>query len=480
MLSEDDIAFLSGFEMFAELDADRRESLFRTADRLDLAAGQSLCRAGDPHGALFLVKDGAIDIFTGRAEDPVPLGRIGPGAMIGEMGELTHSPRSASAVAAEPSLVFALDGPAFLRTITEHPPTALKVMQILTNRVMGANAEKRAAADYAERMDLLDEYAGIGLWDVQIVEGDPNHPRSSWNFTTELRRMLGYADERDFPNAAASWMDRLHAEDRAATLAAFRRHLDDRSGETPFDMTYRLETRNRGWRWFRGTGGTKRAADGTAIRIVGSVIDIHGAKTRELRIAEIQQRQAAVITQVSASLAEANLAAEDIRNDTQGVVDGARVSASQAKEGGESLGAMRERLAAVSDISGRINAELGAIRNIAKQTNLLALNATIEAARAGTAGKGFAVVAGEVKTLAKTSGEAAERITGQVDEAVDTVGAAMAAVEELIAVITAIADSVTDAETALTGVFSRLQETTATLETISTQMDALTSDVVGE
>jgi methyl-accepting chemotaxis protein len=64
---------------------------------------------------------------------------------------------------------------------------------------------------------------------------------------------------------------------------------------------------------------------------------------------------------------------------------------------------------------------LSLVQKISRQSKLLALNAAMEAARAGEQGEGFAVVAGEVRRLAASSAEAAQRTDALVKSMVDNV-----------------------------------------------------------
>lgn len=75
------------------------------------------------------------------------------------------------------------------------------------------------------------------------------------------------------------------------------------------------------------------------------------------------------------------------------------------------------------------NQLLNSIGNIAKRSNLLALNASIEAARAGEAGRGFTIVASEMRKLAQTSGEVANKIGMSLTEA-------LSSMQEIVSLIT--------------------------------------------
>jgi PAS domain S-box-containing protein len=121
---------------------------------------------------------------------------------------------------------------------------------------------------------LTSDVLGIALWDMDVVNQDLVNPINKFNWSQEFRHMLGFSDENDFPNLLSSWSDLLHPEDKERTLNAFIAHIKDRTGKTPYDVEYRLLTKNGVYRHFRAFGTSLRNSEGFSLRVAGALEDI--------------------------------------------------------------------------------------------------------------------------------------------------------------------------------------------------------------
>ncbi|WP_158044387.1 methyl-accepting chemotaxis protein [Skermanella pratensis] len=160
-------------------------------------------------------------------------------------------------------------------------------------------------------------------------------------------------------------------------------------------------------------------------------------------VAEAARDATANVQTVATSTEELATASREIGSQVSEVSDIVKRAVGQGEQ-------TRRVVAKLADAAGNIGEAAKLITGIASQTNLLALNATIEAARAGEAGKGFAVVASEVKVLATQTGQATDRISGQivaVQSAAETVIAHIHEVQEVISRIDAIAELITGSVT---------------------------------
>ena len=159
---------------------------------------------------------------------------------------------------------------------------------------------------------LANHALQTGLWDMDVVAGDPVNPDNVFIWSDEFRRMLGFVNENDFPNRLNSWSDRLHPEDKQRTLDAFSRHLMDYSGKTPYNLEYRLKLKNGEYRYFQALGDTMRSPDGKPLRVAGMLRDIHDEKMHIEIITHANELNALQLTKLNLVIQAAKISLWDM------------------------------------------------------------------------------------------------------------------------------------------------------------------------
>lgn len=97
----------------------------------------------------------------------------------------------------------------------------------------------------SQRIQQKDYSTAIQLSSASSeVEEIANNVNNTFTWTDEFRSMLGYQNEKDFPNVLDSWSSRLYPEDHDRSLAALSDHLLDYTGKTPYDVQYRLKLKH--------------------------------------------------------------------------------------------------------------------------------------------------------------------------------------------------------------------------------------------
>lgn len=99
-------------------------------------AGEKVFKQDDAATHLYIVRSGRIQIVTYGTI----LENVGAGGVFGEMALIDQAPRSAAAIAMEPTEVLELSRAQFLALVQETPEFALHIMATLANRIRKMNA----------------------------------------------------------------------------------------------------------------------------------------------------------------------------------------------------------------------------------------------------------------------------------------------------------------------------------------------------
>ena len=107
-------------------------------ERRSFAPGEAVFNEGDDGAEMFGVLSGRVELRRG---DKV-LTSVGPDGTFGEMAIVERSPRSLTAVAAEPTEVAVIDRHRFLFLVHETPMFAIEVMRALAARIHELNSAR--------------------------------------------------------------------------------------------------------------------------------------------------------------------------------------------------------------------------------------------------------------------------------------------------------------------------------------------------
>ena len=269
----------------------------------------------------------------------------------------------------------------------------------------------------AKQSEELKELAGLqkfhennsetAIWSMKVNIEDPTGSSNVFVWSNAFRRMLGFNDEHDFPNRLDSWSDRLHPEDKQRTLNAFREHMMDLSGKTPYDIEYRLEKKDGTWMRGRAFGTIVRDKAGNPLMVYGALVDI----TKRMTEDEINNRIVAFdekIRDIEKKLAEAHDSLITLKSALNENSNKSKEAENKVKE---------------------IENIVKKIASIASTTNILSLNASVESVRAGEQGNSFNAVAESVRDLANNTTKLGDGIEGILGDIVNAINKMTRAIE---------------------------------------------------
>ena len=145
MALEDDIRTLGETPLLDQLGRDAQRLIAFSAERVRLAAGDTLFREGDPADAAYVVVSGELALTRGKAEK-----RVRRGALLGELALISDVIRPATAAAAEPSELLKLARGLFTRLFDEYPDLARALHGRLAARLL-ANIDDLKAIEASLR-----------------------------------------------------------------------------------------------------------------------------------------------------------------------------------------------------------------------------------------------------------------------------------------------------------------------------------------
>jgi signal transduction histidine kinase len=154
------VAALQDSKLLNSLPAHEQQAVSQIAQLKIYQAGEVVFKEGDPGEGLFVIGEGHIKICINTGLDqPIELSQLGPGEFFGEMAVLDNEPRSATAIAAEPTELYYITRPALMEQLQHSPALAFSLTRQLSRRIRDFNRQYLREMLQAERLILVGRFA---------------------------------------------------------------------------------------------------------------------------------------------------------------------------------------------------------------------------------------------------------------------------------------------------------------------------------
>jgi signal transduction histidine kinase len=181
---------LHASQLFADLPPDELRDLIAMCEPVSLPAGTRLIEEGTDGDAFFVVVDGELEVTKRSGEGELPLARLGPGGIIGEMAVIEAAPRNASVTAVVASEVLRIPSAALLRML-ERPASSRAILRTVMQRLRSTEAMLR------EREKL----AALGTLAAGLAHEINNPAAAASRSVSALADAIARAEEEPHPTA---------------------------------------------------------------------------------------------------------------------------------------------------------------------------------------------------------------------------------------------------------------------------------------
>jgi len=190
---------LEASKLFGQLQPGDLDILRQTAQERFFPARIEIFKEGDPGDGLYVVREGLVEIsvLINEKERRV-FSQVGPGDIFGEMAVLEDKPRSANAVAVEPTSVYFFSRVEVLKLVDRSPALALGLLRDISARLREFNGQYLREVLQAERLAVVGRFA-------RSIVHDLKNPLNIISMTAELGAMTSSTPD-----------DRVQARERIA------------------------------------------------------------------------------------------------------------------------------------------------------------------------------------------------------------------------------------------------------------------------